>query len=181
MLQKHYNVSPFARKSSICCGNKVFLKKFRNIFFSFLGNKKCFRNSVACTRLWRDIQETMSFAVNSKHCTCARAIFIVVKAPANEETIMQKQCCPECYPICRHTQHLFRKEQKMFLNLFRHLLLPQQRFLVHANGETLLRNVSATMFPYLRELKTKTKVISLTNHRGRKQRDEPMRTRSKYV
>ena len=39
-------VSLFVRMRNICCRNKMFLKKFRNILniFLFLGNKKCFHN-----------------------------------------------------------------------------------------------------------------------------------------
>ena len=42
-------VSLFVRMRNICCRNKMFLKKFRNILniFLFLGNKKCFRKNVA--------------------------------------------------------------------------------------------------------------------------------------
>ena len=77
--------------------------------------------------------------------SCALTCRAVIKALANEDTLLRTHCCRhKCFPVCPCTQQLLRT-QKIFLILFKNILCPQQMFPSLRN--VMSNNVSATMFP----------------------------------
>ena len=68
----------------------------------------------------------------------------MLKVLANEDTLLQTQCCSRCFLGCANWETFVAdtKFSEQFRNIF--CVPPQQMFLVRANGETF---VSATVCP----------------------------------